>query len=554
MDSFLYSVSRAHRILIPNVDMSPLPPTVSFEHNVDIPMRDGTTLKANIYRPKEASEPLPIILCAHPYSKDILPKRGLLFDSVPLQYRVMRQPRTVRFSEATGWESPDPAFWATHGYICVNIDLRGFFESAGAAHEEEGVDLISDQEALDYYDAIEFLGTREWCSGKVGLCGVSYLAISQYKVAALKPPHLAAIMPWEGLSDFYKDIARPGGVRDDGFAKIWTDAMLGRTKCNLRETIVASETRDAKVYQDAVTNLQNIECPAFICMSYSDHGLHTNGSMRAFRAISSKQKWLYTHRDGKWVAFYENTALQCKFFDYFLKGETGNGMDRVPRVRIEVRAVGDKVHSVKEFEDAMYPPAETVWRTLYFGTNQTLVNTPSNSGSNETVALYSKRGNISFTYVFDEDTVVSGPMKVELQVASATLKDMNLFAYIRKYDAHGAECVFEGQLGWGRDVVTKGWQRLALRAPYESYKEIWDADKPFNKIEFLEHDLKEMVTIQLLPSSTFFEKGSSMVLFLQGYFMHPWGPLQQMCYYQASQEEGELIVYLEKGSLLFGTL
>ncbi|MHB1431761.1 MAG: CocE/NonD family hydrolase [Streptosporangiaceae bacterium] len=49
---------------------------------------------------------------------------------------------------------------------------------------------------------------------KVGLAGVSYLAISQYRAVALRPPHLAAICPWEGFSDIYRDLARPGGVRE----------------------------------------------------------------------------------------------------------------------------------------------------------------------------------------------------------------------------------------------------------------------------------------------------------------------------------------------------
>jgi putative CocE/NonD family hydrolase len=70
----------------------------------------------------------------------------------------------------------------------------------------------------NYYDLIEWAGMQSWSSGLVGLDGVSYLAISQYKVAALKPPSLAAICPWEGLSDLYRDFAYPGGVREDGFS------------------------------------------------------------------------------------------------------------------------------------------------------------------------------------------------------------------------------------------------------------------------------------------------------------------------------------------------
>ena len=70
--------------------------------------------------------------------------------------------------------------------------------------------LLSDEEASDYAEAIAWAGAQPWSSGKVGLNGVSYLAISQWKVAALRPPALATICPWEGFSDVYHDVAYPG--------------------------------------------------------------------------------------------------------------------------------------------------------------------------------------------------------------------------------------------------------------------------------------------------------------------------------------------------------
>ena len=81
--------------------------------------------------------------------------------------------------------------------------------------------MFSDEEAQDYYDLIEWAGVQPWSNGRVGLDGVSYLCMSQYKVAALNPPHLAAICPWEGFSDLYRDFARPGGSREDGFSIVW---------------------------------------------------------------------------------------------------------------------------------------------------------------------------------------------------------------------------------------------------------------------------------------------------------------------------------------------
>lgn len=78
------------------------------------------------------------------------------------------------------------------GYAIVNPDPRGTWYSEGDAT------FLSPQEDEDFYDLIEWAGTQPWSNGKVGLSGVSYLTSSQWRVAGLKPPHLAAINPWEG--------------------------------------------------------------------------------------------------------------------------------------------------------------------------------------------------------------------------------------------------------------------------------------------------------------------------------------------------------------------
>jgi putative CocE/NonD family hydrolase len=69
----------------------------------------------------------------------------------------------------------------------------------------------------DYYDVIEWAASQPWCDGGVGLCGVSYLAMSQWRAAALRPPHLKAIIPWEAVSDLYREMAFQGGIPETGF-------------------------------------------------------------------------------------------------------------------------------------------------------------------------------------------------------------------------------------------------------------------------------------------------------------------------------------------------
>ena len=162
-----------------------------------------------------------------------------------------------------------------------------YHKSREAAQQAEPR-FFSDQEADDIYDAIEWVASQSWSNRRVGLLGVSYLAISQYKVAALNPPHLAAICPWEGFSDFYKDTGRPGGVAETQFFRAWSSQVSSFTSENLAQEILRNETRDKEFYALKTPDLKKISVPALVCMSYSDQGLHTQGSMRFFREISSK--------------------------------------------------------------------------------------------------------------------------------------------------------------------------------------------------------------------------------------------------------------------------
>ena len=111
----------------------------------------------------------------------------------------------------------------------------------------------------------------------------------------------------------------------------------GRTRDNLRKEQLARPLWD-EWWAARTAELERIEVPALICGSFSDHSLHTRGSFEAFRRISSRHHWLYTHRGGKWAVYHsrEAVAFQQRFFDCFLKGEE-NGMRDVPPVRLEVR-------------------------------------------------------------------------------------------------------------------------------------------------------------------------------------------------------------------------
>src|SRR3970040_110312 len=107
------------------------------------------------------------------------------------------------------WEVVDPEKWVPDGYVCVRVDSRGAGRSPGYLNHNNA------RENRDFHDCIEWAAAQPWCSGKVGLNGISYYASSQWRAAALQPPHLAAMCVWEGWVDYYRDSVRPGGISYD---------------------------------------------------------------------------------------------------------------------------------------------------------------------------------------------------------------------------------------------------------------------------------------------------------------------------------------------------
>src|SRR5262249_37540611 len=162
---------------------------------------------------------------------------------------------------------------------------------------------FSRTEISDYLEIIEWAGTQPWSNGRVGLHGVSYLAICQWHAAAAHPPRLAAIVPWEGASDSYRDVMYHGGVPETAFYRAWQRNMTGAitdASSGPSRTPPISEVRSNSA------PLEQIDVPALICGSFSDQGLHTKGCFDAFKRINSKHKWLYTHGRGKWTVYYSD--------------------------------------------------------------------------------------------------------------------------------------------------------------------------------------------------------------------------------------------------------
>ncbi|MCB0896953.1 MAG: CocE/NonD family hydrolase [Nocardioidaceae bacterium] len=508
-----YARNRIRGILRPPVTVHEVEPSVVVsELNQEVVTRDGVTLRVNVFRPAGAGR-VPAILAAHPYGKDDLPTqgRGGRWRYSP-QYRILRQAGPVEFSALTTWEAPDPAWWTAQGYAVVNCDLRGAGASDGTGA------LLSAQEGEDMHDLIEWAAAQDWCTGSVGMLGVSYLALSQWRAASTQPPSLRAIAPWEGFTNAYRGLLRPGGVLEVGFIRVWS---LG-----LRKTRQAYSLRDESVARPVIDDwwnsldpdLTKVDVPALICGSFSDNNLHSRGSFAGFEKISSTEKHLHTHRGGKWSEFYsdDGRAAQLQFFDRHLRGLD---VPVLPPVRLEVRDRGDRVVEVRDEQE--WPLARTVWTPRYLIGNG-LAGSPATAAG--AIAFGLRRGAVYFDWTVPDDLELTGPMALRLFVSLHGTDDADLVVGVEKWDGN-TYVPFEGSYGYGRDRIAVGWQNVALRdldpAQSRSFQPVPAclARRPVRDGEVVP------VEVALGASSTLFHAGERLRLVVAGRWLSPLNPI-----------------------------
>src|SRR5437588_8537283 len=162
---------------------------VAVERNVAAKMRDGVTLRADIYRPK-ADGKYPVLLVRTPYDKT----------------------GTINFGLKA----------AARGYVVIAQDVRGRFASEGEWYTFK-------YESQDGYDTVEWAAALPYANGKVGMFGGSYVGATQFLAAIAQPPHLAGIFPFITASNYHDGWTYQGGAFEQWFNESWASGLAQDT-------------------------------------------------------------------------------------------------------------------------------------------------------------------------------------------------------------------------------------------------------------------------------------------------------------------------------------
>ena len=477
-------------------------PEMLIERDVEIATRASFPVAVNVYRPNKIGR-FPVLISMGPYGKDHL----------PAEYDGTFGNGQIQVSEYTAFETPDPAYWTHFDYVVIAADSPGAMSSGG------DLELLRSIEANAFYDVIEWAGVQPWSNGNVGLNGVSYFAVSQWPVAALNPPHLKAIMPVEGLTDIYRDAVRHGGV-PAVFTGPWMEHRIRPAKNPDAELVndlaeAGSErTLFDEFWASHVPRLGEISVPAYVMTSWPDHGLHTRGTLIGFEEIASEEKWLEVHGRKKWEFYYSRDSLerQRKFFDHFLKG-LNNGMLDVPRVRYERRNAfydGEVRHTDS------WPLPNVAYQRFFLGGTGNLHREPQSDAAMLRYDATRTGDQLSFRYTFPDATEITGTASLRIWVETDAADDMDLFIGLSKLDRNGNEVFMAGYNDVEHGHLASGWLRVSHR---ELDEEKSTAGRPFLKHERLlkvRPGERVPVDIEILPSSTLFRSGESVVLRIQG--------------------------------------
>jgi len=496
--------------------------SVREDRNVYVAMRDGVHLCVDVFRPNVEGKKFPALLAMSPYGK--------WKQSLKLSPQTHESPI---FDAAI--EAGDPYFLAKNGYAHAIADVRGSGNAEGDYHG-----WMSKFEARDGYDLVEWIASQEWCDGNVGMVGISYFGTIQLMVAAEQPPHLKAIMPWNGVADFYREATHHGGMFQNFFMYLYSSAIPASTfvsdiKASKKEIFQQELLKDEslQMYPDLFKyaenpalngNMFDIMAEKYDGPFYWERSPNTMYDKIKIPVYCESNWWAYAHMH-LYGAFWNFLGIDAskklqigptvieerplgrdyneevlRWYDHWLKG-IENGIMEEPPIRLFVRGANRW-----RFESE-WPLKRTMWTSFYLA-----------SGGRLTTELEEP---VTGPDCFVQQPVIENPSINSVKYVAPLLEDefeltgpgaFYMHAAIDQTDTNWIVSLRD----WGDDgsevEITKGFLKASHRALDIQRSKPWEPWHPHDRSEPVEpHQIYEYV-ISLAPMSCVFKRGHRLKL------------------------------------------
>ena len=332
-----------------------------------IPMEDGVRLAASLFLPEgaEGGGAVPVVLEALPYRKD----------------------------DATASDRPEyERLCGEYGYAVARVDLRGTGSSEGVATDEYPA-----SEQADLCQVIDWLASRPWSTGSVGMYGTSYSGFNALQVAAERPPALKAIVAIYASDDRYTDdVHYTGGavklldlvdyplymvalnalppvpaIAGPEWRERWRERVEGLEPWLLRWL---EEQADGPYWRQGSLRpaYERIACPTMLVAGWADG--YRNATFRMLERLGAPTRLLF----GPWSHMATDTSLpgpridlvpeMVRWWDRWLRGRR-NGVDQAPPVTVFVRQATRPAPDLDELagtwrDEPVWPPERATSLTL----------------------------------------------------------------------------------------------------------------------------------------------------------------------------------------------
>ncbi|OHB73506.1 MAG: hypothetical protein A2Z25_01835 [Planctomycetes bacterium RBG_16_55_9] len=447
--------------------------------SVYVTVRDGTKIAVDILRPTRGgrlhSDALPVIWEHRRYQRAVQDVDGKIYSQLDRQDHPMRKV-------------------VLHGYVDAVAAVRGSGASYGTR-----VDPTPPQESLDAYDITEWLAAQPWCSGKVGMYGISYSGTAQFMAASTSPPHLKAIFPEMAMFDLY-DFCYPGGIYRHTFIQNWASQVKGFDLHLAQKPAPVDGAKEDELLVALAQHKANFDVTRTIEVPYRDSNLDNISSVYIDNNPSSviervNQSGVAVYQRAGWFDMYPRDMLLwfnnlkvpkkivigpwdhyqsggldrgteiLRWYDYWLKGIDNGIMDEPPILYGVVGLPRDKALRWS----GQWPPAESRPVAYYFsggpsgsvdsvndgrlstiapapGTDRYQVDYTTTSGPRSRwtggpvaypdMAANDRKALTYSTAVLTDDVEIAGHPVVHVWI-ECKANDLDLFAYLEEVEPDG---------------------------------------------------------------------------------------------------------------------